>query len=136
VLLVVFLMVHGSLHWTTLFLPLVIFPLVIAILGFSWILASLGVYLRDVSHTVGILTAIAMFLAPVFYPLSALPERYRPFMQLNPVTFIIEQSRSVIIFGEMPNWFGLLFYLIVASGLAWFGFWWFQKTRRGFADVM
>ena len=61
---------------------------------------------------------------------------YQPLLYLNPLTFVIEESRAVLIFGETPNWVGLGAYALVGFGVAWFGFWWFQKTRSGFADVM
>jgi lipopolysaccharide transport system permease protein len=99
-------------------------------------LASLGVFLRDVAQTIGILTAMLMFLSPVFYPVTAVPERFRPFIMANPLTFIIEQAREVLIWGRLPNWSGLGAYTIAAIAVAWAGYAWFQKTRRGFADVL
>jgi lipopolysaccharide transport system permease protein len=77
-----------------------------------------------------------MFLAPVFYPLAALPSKLQVALYLNPVTFIIEESRRVLLFGEPPHWIGLAIYTGIGATVAWGGFWWFQKTRRGFADVV
>ena len=99
-------------------------------------LTALGVFLRDVSQTIGIITTVLMFLAPVFYPITAVPEKFRPFIMANPVTFIIEQSREVLIWGHLPSWFGLIVYTLVATLVAWFGYALFQKTRKGFADVL
>lgn len=127
---------NGFLHWTAVFVPIVLLPLVILTLGFSWILASLGVYIRDVGQTVSMLTGILMFLSPVFYPVSAVPERFRVYLLANPLTFIIEQAREVLIFGHTPNWLGLGVYTLVAILIASMGFAWFQKTRKGFADVL
>jgi lipopolysaccharide transport system permease protein len=84
----------------------------------------------------GIITMVMLFLSPVFYPLSALPPRLQLVFYLNPLTFIIEESRDVLLFGELPNWLGLLVYSLVGLGVAWAGFWWFQRTRNGFADVV
>jgi len=130
------LMINGFMQWTIIFFPLVIAPLIILILGLSWILASLGVYLRDIGQTIGILTTVLMFLSPVFYSVTALPERFQVWMLLNPLTFIIEQSREVIIFGQEPNWTGLFLYFITSMLVASLGYFWFQKTRKGFADVL
>ncbi|MNR27249.1 ABC-2 type transporter [compost metagenome] len=105
-------------------------------LGFAWFLASLGVFLRDVGQTVGIITAVLLFMSPVFYPISAIPERIRPWLMANPLTFIIEQMREVVIWGRLPNWLGLGIYLLGATVVAWAGYAWFQKTRKGFADVL
>jgi lipopolysaccharide transport system permease protein len=77
-----------------------------------------------------------LFLSPVFFPVSALPDYMQPYMIFNPLTFIIEQSRAVLILGELPDWEGLGIYMVIALIVAWLGFAWFQKTRRGFADVL
>lgn len=136
VLLATFLIFNGFLHWTIIFLPLISVPFILLILGFAWILASLGVFLRDVGQTIGIITMIMLFLGGVFFPVSALPEEFRPWMMLNPLTFIIEQAREVLIWGHLPNWTGLGIYSVIAFAIAWAGFFWFQKTRKGFADVL
>lgn len=136
VLLFAFVIFNGYVPWTAVLIPLVLLPLVILTLGFAWMLASLGVFLRDVGQTIGIITMVMMFLAPVFYPITALPEEFRPWIMANPLTFIIEQAREVLIWGRTPNWLGLGAYLAVAVAVAWAGYAWFQKTRKGFADVL
>jgi lipopolysaccharide transport system permease protein len=136
VLLTAFALFNGYLHWTLIFTPLVLLPLVILTLGLGWMLASLGVFLRDVGQTIAIITTVLMFLTPVFYPITAVPERFRPFIMANPLTFIIEQAREVLIWGHMPNWMGLGIYTLIATVFAWAGYAWFQKTRKGFADVI
>ena len=136
VLLIAFVMFNGYLHWTAIFTPLVLLPLVILTLGLAWMLASLGVFIRDIGQTIGIITAVMMFLAPVFFPITALPEEYRPLIMANPLTFIIEQAREVLIWGRLPDWSGLSIYTLAATAVAWAGYAWFQKTRKGFADVL
>ena len=136
VLLVALVILIGYLHWTAFLIPLVLLPLVILTLGLAWMLASLGVFIRDIGQTIGIVTTVMLFMAPVFYPLSAMPEKYHPLILANPLTFIIEQAREVLIYGHLPNWFGLGIYMVIASAVAWAGFAWFQKTKKGFADVL
>jgi lipopolysaccharide transport system permease protein len=136
VLLIAFVIFNGYLHWTVIFIPLVLLPLVILTLGFAWMLASIGVFLRDVGQTIGIVTTVMMFLSPVFFPVTSMPEAYRPLIMANPLTFIIEQSRDVLIWGHTPNLAGLGIYTLVATAVAWSGYAWFQKTRKGFADVL
>lgn len=136
VLLVAQLIFHQSLPWTVVLFPLVLLPLLLATMGAAWFLAAIGVYLRDVSQTIGIFTTVLLFLSPVFYPISALPEQYRIWLQLNPLTFIIEEGRKTLVFGQMLDWSGWGIYMIVSTVVAWMGFWWFQKTRKGFADVL
>ena len=136
VLLAAFALFNGYLHWTAIFTPLVLLPLVILTMGLAWMLASLGVFLRDVGQTIVIITTVLMFLSPVFYPVTAVPERFRPLIMANPLTFIIEQAREVLIWGHLPNWLGLGAYTLAAVAIAWAGYAWFQKTRKGFADVL
>ena len=136
VLTIAIIVVDGRLNWTIIYLPAVVFPLILIIMGISWALASFGVYLRDIGQTIGIFTTILMFLSPVFYPVSALPEKFQDWMLLNPLTFIIEQARAIIIFGKQPDWYGLGVYTLFSIGIVWLGYFWFQKTRKGFADVL
>ena len=136
VLLIALFFFNGFIYWTALLIPLVWLPLLLTSLGIAWGLASLGVFFRDISHVTSIITMVMLFLAPVFYPLEAIPQKYHIWIMLNPLTFIIEQSRNVLIWGKIPNWYGLFIYLIFSLVILWGGFWWFQKTRKGFADVL
>jgi lipopolysaccharide transport system permease protein len=121
---------------TALLLPLVLAPLVVMTLGFSWILASLGVYLRDVSHVTPIIATVLMFASPIFYPVEALPEPFRWLVMLSPLTVPIEQARIVMIEGNTPDWTILCVYTAIAIAIGFGGFAWFQGTRKGFADVL
>jgi lipopolysaccharide transport system permease protein len=126
----------GPPHPTALLLPIVFLPLALLILGLSWALSSLGVYLRDVSQVIGVVTTVLMFLSPIFYPATALPETYRYLLYLNPLTPVIELTRDVLFWGQMPDFRTIALYWIGALGIAWIGYFWFQKTRKGFADVL
>jgi len=121
---------------TAVLLPIVLLPVVLLTLGCSWFLASLGVFVRDVSQIVSVLTATLMFMSPIFYPVSVLPEAYQPLLLMNPLTPAVEQVRDVLVWGRMPDWtvFGVSF--VAAVIVCWLGFAWFQRTRKGFADVM
>jgi len=136
VLLLAFFIFNGYLQWTIVYLPLVILPMIILTAGLAWILCALGVFLRDIGQTIVIITTVLTFLAPVYYPVSAVPVSVRPFIMANPLTFIIEQARDVLIWGLQPNWSGLALYMLIAFAVAWGGYLFFQKTRRGFADVL
>ena len=136
VLLLAQLILTHQIHWTLVLFPLVLAPLVLATMGIAWILAAIGVFVRDIGQTIGLVTTAMLFLSPVFYPASALPEQYRLLLNLNPLTFVIEEGRKVLLFGQLPDWGGWVLYLGVSVIIAWGGFWWFQKTRKGFADVV
>jgi lipopolysaccharide transport system permease protein len=136
VLIIAYVVINGHLNWTIIFTPLVFFPLVLITLGLSWVLSALGVYLRDIGQSIGILVTVLMFLSPVFYPISAVPDEFKALIMANPLTYIIDQAREVIIWGHLPDWYGLGIYTIVAVLVFWLGFVIFQKTRKGFADVL
>lgn len=121
---------------TILLLPVELLPFIFLILGIGWLLASLGVYLRDVTQVIGVTTTVLMFLSPIFYPLEALPEKYRSFLYVSPLTDVIEKSRDLMIWGKGLDWTGWILFSFVSIIVAWLGFAWFQKTRKGFADVL
>jgi lipopolysaccharide transport system permease protein len=134
--LVAYLIFFGLPHATLLYLPLVLGPFCLFTLGLSWTLASLGVFLRDVSQFIGVVTTVLMFLSPIFYPASTLPGAYRDLIYLNPLTPAIEMARDVLYWGKAPEAALLGIYWLSSSLIAWLGFAWFQKTRKGFADVL
>jgi lipopolysaccharide transport system permease protein len=136
VLLLAQLILSQQMPWTALLFPFILLPLVFATMGCTWFLAALGVYVRDIGQITGMFTTVLLFVSAVFYPISALPRQYQFWLQLNPLAFIIEAGRKSLIFGQLPDigrW-GIM----LAAGIliAWAGFAWFQKTRRGFADVL
>ena len=114
--------------------PLILAPLIFFTMGLSWILASLGVFLRDVTQVVGIATTALLFLSPIFYPLSSLPPEFVPLLRLNPLTPAVEQARALLLWGRLPE--GIALQIAAAALTAVVGFAWFQKTRKGFADVL
>lgn len=126
----------GPLHVSILFLPLIVLPFGLFIMGLTWLLASLGVFLRDVAQFISVVTMVLMFMSPIFYPVTALPEDYRHFLYLNPLTLVIELVRDVLYWGKNPDWIELMYCWVIALFVAWLGFAWFQKTRKGFADVL
>ena len=134
--LVAYTLLIGPPHATLLLFPLVLLSLVLFILGVSWMLASLGVFLRDTGQMVGMVTTVLLFLSPIFYPVDALPERARALLMLNPLTPVIEQTREVLLWGRVPEWHVMAGTLALGALVACVGFAWFQKTRHGFADVL
>lgn len=132
-----YLIFFGAPQITILLLPLVVAPLILFTVGVSWWLASLGVYVRDVSQFVGIFVTVLMFLSPIFYPASAIPDGlFRNFLTINPLTTVVEQVREVAFWGRQPDWMLLAANLISGAIVSSLGFAWFQKTRKGFADVL
>lgn len=121
---------------TALLLPLVLFPLVLLTLGISWFLASISVYLRDIGQFIGIIVTAMLFLSPIFYPRSTLAHNYQTALQFNPLTLPVEMVRDVLFWGRTPQWEYLAVYSAISVLIACAGFAWFQRTRKGFADVI
>lgn len=128
--------VYGAIPLTALWLPVVLVPYCLLILGLGWFLAAFGVYYRDIGQFLGTLVTALMFLSPIFFPLSALPEWIQPWVALNPIVFPVEETRNVLIWGKTPDFLALALYMGVALVVAVLGYLWFQKTRKGFADVL
>lgn len=131
-----YLLLFGLPHGTALLLPVVLVPFALFVVGLTWVLASLGVYLRDVSQFIGIIVTALLFLAPIFYPLTAVPVKYRYLLLFNPLTPIVNEARDVLFWGKLPDITIYIAYLVGSLLVAWLGFAWFQKTRKGFADVL
>lgn len=136
VLLISLLLIKGFIPWTALYIPFIVLPLLITSLGISWFLAALTVYIRDVAQITSVLTTVLMFVSAVFFPISALPQEYQIYLHLNPVAAIVNESRNALIFGASPDWTKLGFTFVFSLVLAVGGYIWFQKARKGFADVL
>ena len=129
-------LVAGNVPWTAWLFPLILAPLVVQVVAFSWVLAAMAVYVRDVAQTVSILVTALLFLSPVFFPLQSLPAYMHGIARWNPLTIPIEASRQVLLWGQWPDWRQLAMYALASLAVAWIGFALFQKSRRGFADVL
>lgn len=122
--------------WTTIFLPLIVLPIALQAPGATWMLASLGVYLRDTQQIVGLCVTVLMFASPVFYPAAVLPAEWQTVLAANPLSLTIEQARAAVIFGQVPAVAPLCAMTLYGFLFAWLGWMWFERTRQGFADVL
>jgi len=129
-------LIMGVIHWTIIFIPIVLLPIILFALGLGWFLASLGVFLRDIGHIVGVGVQALMFMSPIFYPVSSIPASMQMFFMANPISYVVEDMRNVIIWGKLPNFEWLFIGTIIGGLAAVMGYAWFQKTRGGFADVL
>jgi lipopolysaccharide transport system permease protein len=128
--------IRGAIPVTVFLLPVVWVPFLLLLIGVALFISSIGVYVRDLMQFVSLVGMAALFLAPIFYPMTAVPERFRWLLWLNPLTFIVEQTRAVTLFGALPDWGGLAIYGVCALLFAWLALFWFQRIRKGFADVL
>jgi lipopolysaccharide transport system permease protein len=136
VLTVLMLVLEHQLHATLLLLPLIFLPLILLAMGLSWILASMGVYLRDISQVMPVVATALLFLSSAIIPISALSPHMQFLFHLNPLTIFIDEARMVVLMGQWPNWSALALATAGGALVAWMGHAWFMATQRGFADVL
>jgi lipopolysaccharide transport system permease protein len=115
ILLVANLLITGTLQWTLILLPIIVLPLLFLCLGLMWFLASLGVFVRDITYTVALVVQVLFFLTPIFYKLEKIPEPLQTFIRFNPLASIVENVRRAVML---------------------LGYAWFMKTKKAFADVI
>jgi lipopolysaccharide transport system permease protein len=130
------LIINHFIHWTALMIPLVWLPMMMFTLGCGYFLASLGVFVRDIGTVIGVLTTMLFFLTPIFYPISAVPEPFRIFCRINPIAIFVEDARRVVLWGLSPDWPWFFFGMALSAAVLIFGFVWFMKSKKAFADVI
>lgn len=125
-----------SIPTTALLLPLAYIPLLLLALGMSWILSSIGVYIRDIAPVVEVGVRILFFITPIFYPPSLVPPAFHIILYLNPLTFIVECFRRILVWNMGLRWdmWGLV--TLTTLLFAWLAYIVFIKLRKGFAEVM
>lgn len=136
ILLAFYAVINGVPPLATIVIPLLLLPLAIVVLGLAWLLSALGIFVRDIRQAMTVIAPATMFLSPIFFPLSSVPEPYRLLLYINPLTFVVEAVRAALFLGAWPDWVGLAAYTGAAWLLAWAGHAWFMAARRGFADVV
>jgi lipopolysaccharide transport system permease protein len=126
----------GAIHPSVGLLPLAYVPLILLSLAFAWLLASLGTYVRDLAQSVPVLSQLLMFLSPVFFPASIVPQPFRTLIEGNPLTVILDDFRRVLLWDQPLDWGRWSIWVVLTACCAYAGYLWFMKTKAGFADVL
>jgi lipopolysaccharide transport system permease protein len=127
---------YGMPKPTVLLVPVVLLCFVPLLLGIGWLLSAVGVAVRDVGQLTNLVSHALLFLTPIFYGLEAAPPLLRSLLVLNPLTFVVEELRLVLYFGQVPAWSLLATYFALSSLFAWLALIVFRRLRRGFADLV
>lgn len=135
-LLIVLLYAHGSIPVTALYLPVILVPLIVLCLGMTWLLASLGVFIRDINSLVPVLVIIILYASAIFYSISRVPEKFLPIVLYNPLATVIDQARNAVLWGIAPDWTRYGFVLLGSALLMILGYAFFMRTKSAFADVL
>lgn len=136
VLLLAALLLQRTLHATALIMPLLLIPQFLMTIGLGWLMASLGVFIRDMAQINQLALQACMYLTPILYPENLIPPNFRWLVDLNPFAPLIRSYRRVLLEGQMPDWRGLGLTMIFALVCFGFGYWWFERTKKAFADVL
>jgi lipopolysaccharide transport system permease protein len=126
----------GFIRWTILYLPLVVFAVLILTLGLTWFISSLGVFIRDICNLIPFFTMALFFLTPIFYPITAVPPGFQALMSLNPLSVIIENNRRILMGGQSPDWRWFSGVILLSAMVMVAGYGFFIKSKRAFADVI
>lgn len=135
-LLAFYLALRGAPPLAALLLPLLLALFAMMMLGIVWLLAAVGVFLRDFSHLLASLMPVLMFVSPIFYGMADVPEPLRAFGYLNPLAIFIEAMRALLFAGTLPGWPLLAAMAVAPALLFWLGFAFFARNRARFADVV
>lgn len=136
VLLVAIALLRHEVHSTLIFLPVILIPQLIVMLGFAWFVASVGVFIRDIVQGIGLVLMAWMYLTPIIYPESLVPVAYRRAISLNPFTALVRNYRRILLEGAPPDWAGLAYFAGFGAAVFVLGYWWFARSRKNFADVI
>lgn len=131
-----YILLSGVFKFTALLFPLILMSLIPLLLGIGWLLSSISVVVKDISQITGMVNHTLLFLTPIFYSIETAPPFLKKLLMLNPLTFIVEQFRLVLFYGEIPDLKGLLIYFIAASVFAWVSLSFFNRLRPTFADLV
>jgi lipopolysaccharide transport system permease protein len=126
----------GSIPWLALLSPIYLSPLFLAMIGMAWLFSAAGVFLRDLTQAVTFLSTVLVFMTPIFYSASSVPEKYRSLVAYNPLAWAVETNRAVILDHTGPDLLNWTLTFALSMAFAWFCFFAFQRLRKGFADVL
>jgi len=127
---------YRGLGWTLVLLPVVMVFQFLFTMGVGWMLASLNVFLRDVGQVLGLGLTLWMFLTPIFYPAELMPARYGWVLYLNPMYYVVQAYRDVILEQRFPIAPQMLVLAAVATASFVLGHWFFRRSKHAFVDVL
>jgi len=129
-------MMGGPLQLTVLLAPVLLLPLLLLTLGAAWLLAALGVFVRDLRHIVPLAVTALFFLTPIFYSSESLPTRLAFLGTVNPLAFLVDTFRGILLWGRLPDLTAFVTITLGAGLFMLLSYAFFMRSRRGFADIL
>ena len=130
------LLARGAVPVAVLWLPVILIPQILLTLGVAWILAAIGVFMRDLGQVIGLLLTLGFFLTPICYPETSLPEAAMRLMQFNPIYILVNGYRMMLLESQAPLTVQVGWLWLGSGLLAIGGYGWFHRLRKSFADVI
>lgn len=122
----------GGILW----LPILLFPLIISAFGLTFGLSAVGVYWRDISQITQFLVLALMFASAIFYPIAQIPTQAWTILKFNPLLLTIDEARNVAFWGKAINLTHLGYLYLFGLGSYLVGATLFKRLRGSFADVL
>ena len=135
-LLVVLLVFGRELHWTISLLPLIIVLQLVFVLGISYLMAVLGTYLPDLGEMTRPVIRGLFFVTPIIWTPDRLPEHLRWVVDYNPLAYLVEAYRDLILNGELPGEMATLYFTLFSVALFVAGFALFVRFKPRLADLL
>ena len=125
-----------QLHLTIFLLPLIMVPQLVFTCGLSYLIAVFGAYVPDIKETLRIFVRGMFFITPILWPGGRVPEDYKFLVDYNPLAFLVEGYRQLILegripFGEQAIYFCLVAVILFVAGLALF-----NRVKHNFGDLI
>ncbi|HLA43344.1 MAG TPA: ABC transporter permease [Aggregatilineales bacterium] len=118
------------------YLPVIIFVQIAFVLGLMLFISYLSVLVRDIPQLVNVLLQLLFYLTPILYPASAIPDKLRFMLLLNPMAPIVEAYRTIIVYNKAPDFVSLYYPITVAGVLLYVGYMFFKRNEKRLADYV
>jgi ABC-2 type transport system permease protein len=135
-LMLVLVVLEGRLHLTAFLVPLVMVPQLLFTLGLCYLMAVVGTYVPDIRETLKAVVRGTFFITPILWPTGKVPEDWHFLVDYNPLAFLVEAYRNLILDGELPGGMAAIYFSLFALALFAVGLAVFNRTKRKFADLL
>jgi ABC-type polysaccharide/polyol phosphate export permease len=136
VLILVVALVEGRLNSTILLLPLLVAIQMLFIVGLCYMFAVIGTYLPDIREALRAFVRATFFITPIIWPAGRVPEKFAFLVDYNPLAFLVEAYRDLVLEGTVPTLSSTLWFTLFAAVFCFVGFVIFVRTKQNFADVI
>ena len=136
VLVVLLVVLEGRLHWTVVLLPLVIVLQLVFTLGLTYLMAVVGTVVPDMSEVMRPIIRGMFFITPILWPPDMLPPNLRWLTDYNPLAYLVEGYRNLILDGTFPGGLATVYFTLFSLALFVFGFALFMWFKPRFADYL